>query len=312
MTKHPHFLRFPTLLAIALTAALTASSTIADDAKEEAAKFVRLRRGPDKEPLALETAIARFVSGDRRYPGARVDLVSAIHIGDKQYYEELNRRFKGYDAVLYELVAREEANVPRAGSAPGSAVSGVQISLKAMLGLAFQLDHIDYAAKNMVHADMSPEEFAASMKNRNESWLGMFFRVMGRGFAEQAQDPLSKSDFRLLAALFAPDRSQRLKCLMAEQFAELDGDLDMFDGPEGSTLVTERNKKALAVLTRELGQGKKRFAIFYGAAHLADFQRRLENDFGMKPGQTEWVTAWSLVPPSKGPTVDKQKAVGRQ
>jgi hypothetical protein len=302
MTKHPHFLRFPTLLAIALTAALTASSTIADDAKEEAAKFVRLRRGPDKEPLALETAIARFVSGDRRYPGARVDLVSAIHIGDQQYYEELNRRFKGYDAVLYELVAREEANVPRAGSAPGSAVSGVQVSLKAMLGLAFQLDHIEYAAKNMVHADMSPEEFAETMKRRNESMTGMFFRLLGRSFAQQAKDPWNSGDLQILAALAAEDRPRRLKAVMAEQFANAEDEMDVFDGPDGSTIITERNKKALDVLRQQLQRGKKRVALFYGAGHLPDLERRLAKEFQLKKTQTQWLVAWSLTAtPEKKP-----------
>ena len=85
--------------------------------------------------------------------------MGAIHIGDKTYYEELNRRFRRYDAVLYELVAPREANVPQPGQCPGTAVGGVQVGMKSLLALAFQLDCIDYAAKNMVHADMSPEEF---------------------------------------------------------------------------------------------------------------------------------------------------------
>ena len=32
-----------------------------------------------------------------------VDLVAAVHIAEKSYYEQLNREFEGYDAVLYEL-----------------------------------------------------------------------------------------------------------------------------------------------------------------------------------------------------------------
>src|SRR4051812_33469939 len=46
----------------------------------------------------LEVAIASF----KNAAGQQVDLVSAIHIGDAKYYQELNRRFKVYDAVLYE------------------------------------------------------------------------------------------------------------------------------------------------------------------------------------------------------------------
>ena len=123
----------------------------------------------------------------------------------------------------------------------------------------------------------------------------VFFRIMGRAFGEQAKDPFGSSDLRLLAAMLAKDRAHQLKLIMAEQFADMEGQMNMFDGPEGSTIVTERNKKALEVLKQELDSGKRRLAIFYGAGHLADLQRRLEEDFGMKRRGTEWVQAWSLV-----------------
>ena len=71
----------------------------------------------------------------------------------------------------------------------------------------------------------------------------------------------------------------------------------MFDGPEGSTIITERNKKAFEVLSREIAKGRKKMAVFYGAGHLPDMQRRLEQDFGMQRKGTEWISAWSLAPP---------------
>jgi hypothetical protein len=156
----------------------------------------------------------------------------------------------------------------------------------------------------MVHADLSPEEFAETMKRRNESFAGMFFRTLGRSLAKQAEEPLKNTDWQLMAALFAPNRAERLKLLMAEEFADLEGQVDMFDGPEGSTIITERNKRALQVLSREIDKGRKKIAIFYGAGHLPDFERRLEQDFGLRPAKTEWLTAWSLTsekPPAKSP-----------
>ena len=225
-----------------------------------------------------------------------MDLIGAIHIGDKTYYQELNRRFRGYEAVLYELVAREEANVPQPGQSPGSVVGGMQVGMKSLLGLEYQLDCIDYARRNLVHADMSPEEFAAAMKSRNESFAGMFFRMLGRAMAEQADDPFGTGDFQLMAALFAKDRAQRLKLVMAKQFANMEGEIGMFDGPEGSAIITERNKKAFEVLSREITKNRKKIAVFYGAGHLPDMQRRLEQEFGMQQTGTDWVTAWSLIP----------------
>ena len=83
---------------------------------------------------------------------------------------------------------------------------------------------------------------------------------------------------------------------MAKQFADMEGEIGMFDGPEGSAIITERNKKAFEVLRREIAKGRKKIAVFYGAGHLPDMQRRLEQDFGMQQTGTDWVTAWSLIP----------------
>lgn len=287
--------RHRTHLFTAIAIAICGNSAFADQKPDDSDSFVRIRCSKDKDPIALETAILRFTPSDEQKRGVVVDLIGAIHVADKDYYAKLNKRFHGYDAVLYELVAREDANVPQPGRGPGSAVGGLQVGMKSLLELEYQLDCIDYSRKNMVHADMSPEEFSETMKQRNETWLGTFFRIMGRGFAEQAKDPLGSSDWQIMAAFFAEDRAHRLKLALAEQFVNLEDQMSVFDGPEGSTIVTERNKKALGVLQRELDRGKKKIAVFYGAGHLMDMQRRLEKDFGMKRVKTEWLPAWSLV-----------------
>ena len=78
--------------------------------------------------------------------------------------------FRGYDAVLYELVAPDNARVPKPGRKPAGAIGSAQQSLTKMLGLEFQLDQIDYGARNFIHADLSPKEFEAAMAKRGESW----------------------------------------------------------------------------------------------------------------------------------------------
>ena len=62
----------------------------------------------------------------------------------------------------------------------------------------------------------------------------------------------------------------------------------------GSVLITERNKKALKVLKKQMAAGKKRIGIFYGAGHLDDMDKRLRKDFGLKPVAITWLTAWDL------------------
>ena len=99
----------------------------------------------------------------------------------------------------------------------------------------------------------------------------------------------------MLMALFARDRQLRLKRIMAEQMADTEGALAAIGGADGgSTIISERNKKALAVLARELDTGKKKLAIFYGAAHLGDFEKRLIEEQGYQRGDERWLSAWSL------------------
>src|SRR5690349_13867624 len=59
-----------------------------------------LRYSEDPVSARLEVAIRRFSLPS----GQTVDLVGAVHIADAPYYQELNRRFATYDAVLFELV----------------------------------------------------------------------------------------------------------------------------------------------------------------------------------------------------------------
>ena len=54
-----------------------------------------MRRDDKGKPLAMETAVVRYVSADR--PGVAVDLVGAVHVGDKSYYDELNKLFETYE-----------------------------------------------------------------------------------------------------------------------------------------------------------------------------------------------------------------------
>ena len=58
------------------------------------------------------------------------------------------------------------------------------------------------------------------------------------------------------------------------------------DGGLGATLgrilVGNRNAAAMRVFQKELTRGRKRIGIFYGGAHMPDFERRLIGDFGMK------------------------------
>lgn len=266
---------------------------------EPTGKYIRLVRDDDDRPVEMQTAIVGFAADDKNRAGLTVDLIAAVHIGEKEYYERLNRQFAKYDALLYELVAPEGTRVPKGGAKSSHPVGKLQTTMKDLLDLDFQLDHVDYHQDNFVHADMSPEKFAQSMSDRGESIWTIVFRALGQSVAQQSKHPDRSFDADLLLALFDKNRALALKRVLAEQFEDLEGAMTAFNGPDGSTLITERNKRALEVLDREIKSGKKRLAIFYGAGHLPDMARRLIDDFHLQPRREQWITAWDLHAPAK-------------
>lgn len=261
-------------------------------------EYLRLRRDDKGRPAELQTAIVRFAPADETRAGLTVDLIAAVHIGEKSYYERLNERFRDYDAVLYELVAPEGTRVPKGGVKSEHPVGRMQTALKDFLDLHFQLDQVDYESENFVHADMTPEAFSKSMDDRGETVWGLVLRALGRSMAKESKGD-DWLDLKLLMALIDKNRALRVKRLLAEQFEDLEGVAAAFDTGDGSTLVTERNKRALAVLGKEISSGKRRLAIFYGAAHMPDMARRLAADFKVKHVKQEWLTAWDLHQPAK-------------
>ena len=100
--------------------------------------------------------------------------------------QQLNQRFEGYDAVLFELVGdpqhltrtppqvlRQQAEGQYTGL-----LSTLQRAAGQHLGLVFQLGAIDYTLKNMVHADASAAEFTRMQQERGENMLTLFVRAM--------------------------------------------------------------------------------------------------------------------------------------
>ena len=282
-------------------AAETDTAAKTADAQQPGEDWVRVVRDDKGRPTALQTAIVRYVpvgkSAEKSTTDLRVDLVGAIHIGDAAYYERLNQEFEQYDALLYELVAREGTQVPQGDSGASRHPIGIlQHGIKEWLELEHQLTKVDYTKKNFVHADMSPEQFAKSMKARGESFMQMLFRLMGQSLAMQSklQAKGKATEFDLLAALLAEDRARQLQIIMSEQFEEMESLLVGLGGPDGSTIIAGRNQVALKVLKEQIAAGKTNVAIFYGAGHMQDMDRRLREQFKLKPVKTRWVTAWDL------------------
>lgn len=281
-----------------------AAAKNAIEKKEKKEGFVRLVRDAQNRPETLDTAIVHYAVDGADANAVTVDLIGAIHIGDAAYYQQLNREFQKYDVVLYELVAPEGRNVPQPDDAPsGSVISMLQNGMKDLLGLEFQLKEIDYRVGNMVHADMSPDQFAESMKKRGESIGSIIARMIGYELSKRSK---SSNDMDILMALFDKNQAMALKRALASQFTDSEEAMLAIDGPSGSTLISGRNEKAMEVLKQQIDAGKKKIAIFYGAAHMPDFEKRLLAEHSMKPVETRWVVAWDMKEPNAAPKPKQQ------
>jgi hypothetical protein len=181
--------------------------------------------------------------------------------------------------------------------------------VKMMLELELQTERIDYTRKNFVHADLSPEQMAEAIHKRGDDGLTLIL-----GFAadllrqenlrelQAKQQPKPKApaanapgseDLDIFSLLLDPDAPVKLKRMLAEQLQNLEG-----TGGLGTTLnnilIADRNEAALKVFQKELAKGKKKIAIFYGAGHMPDFEKRLRLEFGLERKSIQWLEAWDL------------------
>ena len=261
-------------------------------------RFLRIRRDAKGRPIAMETSVVRYQTKNEDGETVFVDLIGAVHVGQQEYYDSLNKQFEKYESLLYELVAPEGTVIPKGGRVENDSIAlnpvgGIQKGLKTMLELEFQLEKIDYTKKNFVHADMTPTEFGKSMEANEESLGGYALKAMGQSMAMQASGK-DTGTAGMLMAMFSSNKALRLRRVMAQQMINMEAGLVMFEGKDGSTIINHRNAKCMEVLKRELASGKKKIAIFYGAGHLADMEKRLISDFQMDVGGQKWIPAWTL------------------
>lgn len=289
---------------------------------KEPANFVRFT--DEKGGGRLETAVVTYTN----HAGVELKLVSAIHIGERSYFEELAKDFEAQDAVLYELVKEKGAPLPGPGvvrpeaaegeeDSPGGgmkAVGDLQRFLKDTLNLEFQLDVIDYRKPNFVHADMDREQFEKAQAARGESFETMMLQQLMSAMTKPmpAALPAGEEDAEqmlrdLVRLVTRPDMERQIKTIIAKQMGQMQDAAMGLDGPGGSVILTERNEAAVKVLEETLkAGGRKKISIFYGAAHMPDLAKRVR-ELGFKPaGAAEWKKAWDLTIRADQPSAIEQ------
>ena len=280
---------------------MLAACPAADEAKDG---FIRVDE--DDSAARLQTAVTRYEKD-----GASVELIGAVHIADKAYYENLGERFKSYDSVLFEMIggerlaepAKPEPAEPEAGKKKEADLSGlhkVYDMVANFLKLTGQMENIDYRAKNFVHADLTYAEFAAMQKERGESLLGFALKA-----GKSAPEPAKQPDAAKLLSAMLSGKSNLVKLEIVHTLGQGDDQIAAFAGE--SVIISDRNQRCLEVMNRELAAGHKKLGVFYGAAHFPDMEKRLTEQ-GFKRVKQEWLTAWDIPKEAEKPAAVKKDA----
>jgi hypothetical protein len=302
---NPHLRAILAAAVLAVTPAFAGEATSMPTSASAGAptEFARIAKDAQGRPVALQLAIVTYAPQTGK-DDFSVDLVSAIHVGDKVYYHGLNDRFRAYDALLYELVIPDDAAGARKTGSAMSFISITQKGLKNALGLTFQLDEIDYGPENFVHADLTTRMLAQSMADRGESLYVYFWRLFYASIDEYARDPLGLNDWRLLSSALSSRQDDALKIAIANELVRSSAAGDILGGENGSALIAARNQHAVGVLKDQIDADAKQIGIFYGVAHMADFEQRLFDQLELSKTKVEWVDAWRFADGMKDTNAD--------
>ncbi|KAL3535752.1 hypothetical protein ACH5RR_004213 [Cinchona calisaya] len=231
-------------------------------------------------------------------PFLQVDLVSTIHMAEKEYFETLQNELELYDCVLYEMVVSREnlestRNSPSLkivkdlGSCGFDTKESIQRRIATVLKLDFQLDCIDYQSENWFHADLDLETYDLLQQQKGEipsdkmhRWTKAIVQVTS--MPEDLDPLISQASYCAAMKVFL---AKLLK-------SELTGVTTTVE--ERSVINGERNKAAIEALRRAIDEGHKKIAIVYGVGHMPDLGQGIREEFDLVPYQVQWITAWSI------------------
>ncbi len=289
--------------------------------------YIRLGTN-DASVVQLEIVARKFVSAQEGRPVIWLSAVS--HIGETNYYRALQKHLDAQELVLFEGIGGEEmkraeratknASPSTNGVTPNSAnatkkseLSSLQTAMAQALGLVFQLDIVDYDRAHFRNSDISVAALQKLIGSTNsvartnpnappakgESANDELQKLLKMMDSSSAQGALFQSLFQFIGA--NPRLRGVVKLALIEILAQLRGDITQARGlpPEMQRLfrilIEKRNEAVLVDLKAELARHSpaKTISLFYGAAHMNDFERQLRA-LGYRPDAELWLPAFTL------------------
>ncbi|GJQ28211.1 MAG: hypothetical protein HBSAPP03_00950 [Phycisphaerae bacterium] len=185
---------------------------------------------------------------------------------------------------------RFSAQKPLTRREVSAAGEGIQTQLAEALGLVFQLSAIDYTRPSWKNSDLSVDEVEARLEAKGAGGEALFQMLDG----SSAMAMMGGAVLKMIGS--SPEMSFMAKMMLVEALPASD-DMTKAAGAEMGALmeviIVDRNAAVLADLKAALAEHPQAesIALFYGAGHLPDLERRLEADFGYAYKESRWFTA---------------------
>jgi hypothetical protein len=308
------------ICAVVLAALTSVSSPCQAGGLSPAGVYTRIAN-PDTNTVQLQIALRKFVPAQD--PGPTVWLAAVMHIGESNYYHTLQTFLNTQTVVLYEGI-NADAHPHHVHDSPGAASHptpapppqanatnsdySMQSTLAHSLGLVFQLDAIDYDRTNFLNSDLSIDQIQKIMsggaplgppgaKGAGGTPFETLLQIMdGSSFLGS----LFKAGLQFLAA--SPQLQAMAKLTFVEAVGRLRGDLADVQGlpPDWKelikVLIEARNKNLVEDLKEELKKvpASGSIAVFYGAGHMDDLEKRVTSELHYRPVEEKWLTAFSV------------------
>ena len=282
-----------------------ASTNVAGVSAAAPLPYMRVSR-LDSDTVALDIALRRFVS--TKTPGTMIWLAGASHLGESNYYAALQMFLDAQPVVLFEGIGAGSKKLRP--ESPGD--GGIQNTLASSLGLSFQLNAIDYDRPHFRNSDLTlaglERLFAGGSFTNGGSGGGrrtdrsaeQFGELLGIMDGSSMLGMLLHAGVKFLGS--TPKLRAMTKLILIETLGELKSDIAQMKGapPEIQKLlaviIQERNKVVIDDLRKEISRAPPpaSLAVFYGAGHMADFEKRLGSELGYRPAGEVWLRAMSV------------------
>ncbi len=289
--------------------------------------YMRVLR-PNAETVQLQIAVRKFLPA--RGHGPAVWLAGVSHIGETNYYASLQSYLDEQTLVLYEGVG-EHPRKPRRRAANHYTIvpphmsrlpdekpavgASLQVTMARSLGLVFQMQAIDYERTNFYNSDLSVAQIQALMQPERKGVSGgeglgkslradddnsSFQELLGAMDGSSVFGALASGIFQIIGS--STKLQAMTKLALIEVFGQIRGDMAQMQGlpPEMKrlfeVLIRKRNKVVIADLKEELRHATRAdsIAIFYGAGHLVDMEKRLRTGLRYVPVEEFWLPVFSV------------------